>query len=266
MLVIRDSQLNAFSTTLRQRFESELTATLAANYPRECRQAGGVAQLAQLVQLGVRQARGKGCSTRRETSLYVSLMFILGVDFAADPQLPWVADHLGEHGIADATLRMEQLYAATLDYLADTAGEHGQRVVRAMLRMRAFDLDDAPVRTGEAWISDVARILRRFYPEKYDYQGDALMRRVIWSARRRARPYGLTGPRGIFVFVELMFMLGSGFDHDPLHPWAAAVLNDRAIGSEAERTERLYAQAMAHLALSLAGQEQEQNQEPETAA
>ena len=266
MLVIRNTQLKAFGPLLRQRFEHELAARLVASYPRECRQAGGADQVLLLARQGVQAAAARGYTSKRQAGIYVALSFILGVDFASDPQLPWVADYLDEQAIADPTMRLQQLYAATLDYLAATAGSDGRRVVRAMLRMRAFDLGDAPRRSGEAWISDVAAIFQHFYPEKYRHQGDALMRRVIWSGRRRARPYGLAAPAGVFVFVELMFMLGCGFDHDPLHPWAAAVLNDAGIGSEAERTERLYAAAMAHLAQSLSGQEPLQPPQQERAA
>ncbi|MYN10902.1 hypothetical protein [Pseudoduganella aquatica] len=263
MLVIRNTQLEAFGPLLRQRFEHELAARLVASYPRECRQAGGADQILLLVRQGVQAAAAQGYTSKRQAGIYVALTFILGVDFASDPQLPWVADYLDEQAIADPTVRLEQLFSATLDYLAATAGSDGQRVVRAMLRMRAFDLAAAPRRTGEAWISDVAAIFQQFYPEKYRHQGDALMRRVIWSGRRRAKQYGLAAPAGVFVFLELMFMLGSGFDHDPLHPWAAAILNDERIAGEAERTERLYAAAMAHLAQSLSGQDHEQDHEPQ---
>jgi hypothetical protein len=48
-----------------------------------------------------------------------------------------------------------------------------------------------------------------------------------------------------------MFMLGSGFDRDPLHPWATEVLNDTSISDENERATRLYGEALNHLEQSL---------------
>lgn len=251
MLVIRDTQVDTFRGMLRQRFEDELTSVVMATYPGACRQAGGREQVGMLVRRGVAEAASKAYSSRRQASVYVSLMLMLGTDFADDPQLPWVADYLGAQSIADPTMRLEQLFAAALDYLGATAGEDGEWIAGALTRMRAFELSAAPGRTGEGWISDVAAILKQFYPEKYHHQGDTAMRRMIWIGARRARQAGLAERHGVFVFVSLMFMLGSGFDRDPLFPWAARVLNDAAHGSETARAARLYAEGLAHIEQSL---------------
>jgi hypothetical protein len=46
-------------------------------------------------------------------------------------------------------------------------------------------------------------------------------------------------------------MLGSGFDTDLLHPWAAQALTDATCATDRERVERLWAAAMQHIDESL---------------
>jgi hypothetical protein len=207
-------------------------------------------------------AGARGLYSKREVSLYVTLMMILGIGFADDPQLPWVADLLDETVIAHPTVRIENLFAETLAYLDATAGPNCGLVVRAMLRIRDFDLAAVPATTGELWIADVLRILNGFYPQKFAFQGAAATRAMAELGIRRAAAYGLTEPVGVFVFLECMFMLGSGFDHDPLQPWASNALIDLDIADGRLRAERLYAGAMAHLAQSLSSEHDDGDQVP----
>ncbi|MCY2987100.1 MAG: hypothetical protein NTY19_04430 [Planctomycetota bacterium] len=251
MLVIRHAQMTVFGREAQARFEEGLVELFLRHYPRECRQAGGQAQIRQLVRQGVHAAAVRGYSTKRQVSVYVSLTFILGADFVHDPQLPWVADCLSEDAIADPTLRLDNLFKETLDYLGATAGEHAEWIVRAMLRIRAFDLATVPDSQGDQWIADVCEILKGFYPQKFEHQGAEATRVMIADGIVRAAEYGLQHPRGVFVFVTLMFMLGSGFDRDPLHPWASAVLQDASLADETDRALRMHAQALTHIEQSL---------------
>ena len=45
------------------------------------------------------------------------------------------------------------------------------------------------------------------------------------------------------IYIQLILMLGAGFDQDPQIPWAAAILNDKAIGSERARIDSLHDKA-----------------------
>lgn len=255
MLVIRDAQMKAFGQASRNRFEAELTRFFLERYPRECRQAGGTAQIGLLVAQGVTAAQAHGCSTQRQVRLYVTLMVILGSGFADDPQLPWVRAGLDKDAIPDPTQRMDALFESALAYLGEVAGRKGEIMVRALLRIRSFDLAAVPDSQGDAWIRDVAGILNRFHPEKYAHQGEFATLALIREGIARAGGYGLKNGAedrtGVFVYTALMFMLGSGFDMDPLHPWAGAVLKDASLSRGASRGKALYTRAMDHLEQSL---------------
>jgi hypothetical protein len=254
MFVINNQQMKIFGGEVQTRFANDLQQLLLTNYPRECRQAGGKQQIGILVNQGINAALALGYTSKQQVSIYIMLMFILGIDFSRDPQLPWVADLLAVGGIADPTMRLNNVFQETLDYLATTAGEQCERIVRAMLRIRAFDLNNVPSSSEGEWISDVCAQFNSFYPEKFNYQGEEATRLMIEEGIYEASQYGLNDRTGLFVFLELKFMLGSGFYHDPLHPWATAILQEMSITPANERGQRLYAQALVHLEQSLSSQ------------
>jgi hypothetical protein len=251
MLVIRDTQMRVFGRLRQDAFEQELTAFFLQHYPREARQAGGAEQIGVFVRRGVAGASEFGFTTRREVRIFVTLMLMLGADFPRDVQIPWAAEGLQEASFPDATLRCEQLFRTALAYLGATAGKRGELIVRAILRVRALDLGTVPTTRDAGWAPAVGGIWRRLYPEKFDYQGEAVCLDVIDRAAARAPEYGLFDPVGVFVHATLMFYLGIGYDSDPLHPWAAAVLTDQTIPKGPEVGQRLHAAAMAHLEQSL---------------
>jgi hypothetical protein len=249
-LVIRNVQMKALGAGARSRFEAELATVFLRNYPRECRQAGGDAAILAWVRLGLARANAAGYRSRFECGRWLSLMFILGADFARDPQLPWVREVLADPALTDATDRVALLFEQALDYLGDTAGEDAEFVVRALLRMREVDFQALPELDGEEWVADCCERLHSLYPQKFDLQSLELTSQCVHLHIARARELGLSGPAGEFLFVLLAFMLGSGFDRDPLHLWAGDVLHGREV-AKADRAARLEAAARDHLALSL---------------
>jgi hypothetical protein len=250
MLVIRKVQLDVLSREGRARFESELVTYFTGLYPRETRQAGGVEQMRKLVERGIARAFQLGFESRKQVTLFVSLLLMLGTDFDSDPQTPW-ARKISDGTIRNPTLRIDAVFHEAVDHLKATAGQDCEFVVRALLRIRSYDFGTAPQSTGEQFVNDVLELLREFCPQKYAHQGEAVNRELIALGREAAARYGITAPRGVLLVVVLMFMMGSGFHHDPLYPWAGKTLNDRRIPDEDGRIDLLYRQAIEHVGESL---------------
>ena len=248
MLVIRQAQLEVLGEIQRHVFETRLVRHFLGLYPRECTEAGGEPQIGRLVARGVRRATAHGFTGRSEVGMFVALMFILGDAFDADPQMPWAARQLDDRSIP-LELRPAIVFDSAIDYLGETAGEKCEYIVRAMLRLRSYDLASAPDSSGELWVDDLCGVLQGYYPEKFDYQGGAANRALVSLGRQNAERWGFRSNSGAALYVILMFMLGSGFDGDLLFPWAKAAL--RAEGGEKERMEGLFHAAMAHLENSL---------------
>jgi hypothetical protein len=252
MLVIRESQMKSLGLYAQEQFAAQMCDIFVQAYPRECRQAGGPSAMLRWARTGLNAAAAAGYLTEYENGRWLALMLILGVDFAIDPQLPWVRDCLDPRAIPDSTQRIDLLFERTLDYLGDTAGKDAGYEVRAMLRMRAIDFQSLPALPDAAAVADACDRLRVLYPRKFAFQGPEVTASAVAQQLPRARELGLAGPAGEFLFVVLSFMLGSGFDHDPLQPWASAILHPTpGDGANGDRAARLEAAAREHLAQSL---------------
>jgi hypothetical protein len=250
MLVINSRQMAAMGNARREDFERSVVRHLLSTYPRESRQAGGEEQMRLFVRKAVKKALSHGYETERQIALYVSLALILGSGFDTDPQLPWAGAAVDDRALLDLTERVEALYDLTLDYLGAVAGEKGERVVRALLRIRRYDLSSAPDEFGAALVDALCKVLQGFWPEKLDHQGLEATRVMAEDGIGRAQNFGLGSPEGLVLFVTLQFMLGHAFYEDPLHPWAERILNHGALSGDV-KTKLLYDAAMTHLGQSL---------------
>jgi hypothetical protein len=242
MLVILGRQLEDMQTAAQRRFEDDLHSHLRDHFPRHHRLLGA-AQVRRFIAYGLARAAHHGFTSERNVCLYISLMVMLGSNFDADVRLPWVTPLLAadEH----ETLRVDRLANAALDYLDRVAGVEDQAIDAALRTIR----QRLPVLLAEhhteegPWPRRAEVQLRRIFPRKYAAIGAAQLAAVIDAAWTAARAHGITGARGLTIYLVCVSMLGSGFDRDPLLPWAAESLRAAADGEA--RAELLYTAAMA---------------------
>lgn len=253
MLIIRDEQMQSFAPMVERRFESEMRDLFVRYYPREARQAGGPEAMLHWVRAGIDSCREAGFASQYQIGRWLALMMMLGAGFAGDPQLPWVGRWLDSREEPDPTARIDNLFSNGIRYLRATAGENAEYVVRAMIRIRGIDFAHLPALPEAAAVLDNCARLRDSYPQKFAYQGQDLTAACTARQRQRAREVGMESPGGQFLFVVLAFMLGEGFDADPLHPWAREILHGTPERGGRDTAARLEKAARDHLALSLAG-------------
>jgi len=97
-------------------------------------------------------------------------------------------------------------------------------------------LDEAAMRRFE---QRAIQHLKETFPKHARFRGEEGLRNTVRSGLERARQRGLASERGLLLYLELMVMLGSGFDADPQLPWASIILSDQSMGDEATRVDRL---------------------------
>jgi hypothetical protein len=211
----------------------------------------GTRRSGKLVGMGIQRALRHGYSSQREASLYVNLMIILGCDFDRDPQIPWAAQQLDDERIRGRFRRIQRVHESAIRYLEQTVGDNNQHIVRSMIRLRDYRLDEAPSSSGSRLGADLATLLARFWGEKSSYQGEEAMRQLIAHSMSSAGNFGITGSRGLTVYTTLTFTLGSGFASDPMYPWAGRVLSDDRLPDEAPRVQELHREAISYLKESL---------------
>ncbi|MDH5257220.1 MAG: hypothetical protein OEX07_04410 [Gammaproteobacteria bacterium] len=252
MLVVRDAQIDVFSRLPRVRFEDQLITHFTKFYPVEAAELG-VDQLKVFTQLAIERAKKYGITSQRDVSYFASIMFSLGSYFDEDPQFIWTGDLLN-----NKTSRAESidlLFEKTIEYLEDSTGPDSIYLVKAMIRIRGYDMESLCELEGRN-IEEVAReCLINIYPEKCQLMGDELLNRLIKHGVDKAEERQLYRIKSRIAYITLMFMLGAGFDKDPLYPWANEVIDDQSIVEEDNKTNKLFEVAVQHINHSLKREE-----------
>jgi hypothetical protein len=249
--VIRQAQMQAFAQENRRAYSLELVQFFLKHYPRECRQAGGESQILAFVEQGLEEAESFGMTTRRELRLFAVLRMMLGSSWTEDPQIPWAGIAMQDPDMSNATARIEGVFSQAVDYLHQIAGSKSEIMVRALIRIRDFDTATLPPMVTETWPDFLSALWIRLYPEKWQVQGKDIGMEMIRLGQIKAKAYGLQDGLGVYIYSTLLFLLGSGFDRDLLHPWAKMALTDPNLRTGQERGIRLYRMAMSHLNQSL---------------
>ena len=107
MLIIRGQHKAAFDQAVGRNLEcSLLTHAKRAFGPRVAEMGEPAARA--LVRKAIAQAKRDGIVQAYEVSRYLDVMFLLGEDFDADTELPWVREILDRDGMTE-TDKMDRL-------------------------------------------------------------------------------------------------------------------------------------------------------------
>jgi hypothetical protein len=232
MYLIRRPQIERLRGSFIEGFHRELASYLMERYPVEA-QVLGEPGMRSVASRTVQEARACGLDLSGEVARYAVLAVCFGSAFGRDPQLPWAAEALagGESEVQGAR-RIDSLFAAASRWLRDTAGPQGGHYRAALLqnyRRKPGDLEAqacaAGPQGGRAWLLEV-------YPHKARQMHPELLDGVIGRGAAAADRHGLRSLAAARVYAALAFMMGSGFDDDPLYPWAPDLLA-RAAAREA---------------------------------
>lgn len=214
MIVIREALSRELRQARRRAFADELFGHMKAHFPVEHRVFGDEA-LRGVVALGMRRAEEHGLRAAGHVCRYVTVMGFLGSHFDRDPQLPWAAELLADRR-EDARGCARLLAARALTYIGRIAGADGRHHRRALVRARRLRFAEL----GE----ETSGVLSRVHPQKYATLGAAARDELIALAGRKAVRGGLDTREGRTLMALNMLLSGAHFDEDPLHGWAADVL------------------------------------------
>src|SRR5262245_21488043 len=237
---MRKEQMEAFERADAPHFEPRVTRHLKEAFPRHCEFLGEDG-LHTVVHYGVKQASAYRLTNQSSVGLFIDLMLLLGRGFDTDLQLPWAAKILNDESIANQEKRADSLYEQATEYLDRVSGPNNEFIDEAQRRIlhTSIDTSSRDARFEDETLSQ----LRHIWPQKYAYLGEIGARRLIQRGIETAKDYGITDESGFLVCIGLMYMLGSGFDTDPLFAWAGAILNDKEEDQTA-KIGRLYFEAI----------------------
>jgi len=156
---------------------------------------------------------------------FTNLTISLGGWFESDPQLPWAEPILRSRSRKDPETKLRDLTQATYQYLDAVSGMNGLYFRNALGRVRALKYDMLPSVSREP-AKALETLFASIYPEKARaVRGTHEV--AVEIMRRRAARFKFTEGRTFTLFALLSFLLGAGFDRDPLFPWAARALAAR---------------------------------------
>lgn len=70
--------------------------------------------------------------------------------------------------------------------------------------------------------------VEKFFPERFRERGANAIRQTIRLGISRAASYGIRSKRDVCRFIDVMVVLGPGFDTDERFSWAQNILTGRA--------------------------------------
>ncbi len=98
----------------------------------------------------------------------------------------------------------------------------------------------------QAFIKRTDLHLRHWFPHHCQPLDRDQMRAVIHRGWGQAKSYHFTSEACVRSYLELMCLLGSDFDTDPLLPWAASILNEKCGDCQFSRGDKLHEKAWAY--------------------
>jgi hypothetical protein len=253
MLKIRRKQMAVFEAAALKSFEDRMVAHLVNFSPKHA-QVLDEEQLRTVVRYGIERAESYGLTSERSIRIYTDMMLMLGGNFAVDPQYPWAAEILSRTE-EDQTTRIDGLFEKAWDYADHIRADfqrleqepHKTRLMDELGNLRKGTTEPLAASGMSRFYEAVIARLNELFPEKCKYLGELSLRRLINRGIELANSYGLSSQRDLSIFVVLMFVLGTGFDRDPLTPWASGILrDDKSIKAE-QKADRLYTEALSVL-------------------
>jgi hypothetical protein len=252
MLVIRKEQIEVLKQVPLAVFKQKMVALLREDFPRDCEILGDE-QIRKVLELGIGRAKGYGFDTRGDVCDYIVLMFKLGSFFDEDPLLPWAAELLkGREEFVPSDVIWD-LYARAGDYCQSVAGDDGRYYRAALKKFHETPFESFAKAAAGDLTRELGTLIKGLYPQRHQASPEDILEKMGVLGRASAGGYGLETPEGTLLYCVLMFMFGSHFDRDPLHPWAGVVLKHSTIEESGTKARRLHEAAVIRVGQALGG-------------
>lgn len=128
-----------------------------------------------------------------------------------------------------------------------TRGAHPHIVEVLVLRMKAANLRAFEVAARDAFVAEMMAHTRQYSPRHAAWMEESDLRDAVIVGTARAAEHGFIQRGTVRFFLEMMILLGWGFDTDPLFPWAHETLSRDGYRTPMDRAEALHVGVTAFL-------------------
>ena len=254
MIAIRPEQFETLERKAHRDFEDELVAHLRGYSPRHA-SGVGEAGLRELIQSGLKRARGHGFRLRGSLRFFVECQVMFGHEFDADPLIPWAAREWGRKGWRAELERADAIHEIAMEYRRAVAGEKDEIEAAAIRRLVGRPVKE--LLEGDPGEMATRQMLADVHPEKFERAPAEAVLGLLDRGNRAAALHGLPAAPGGRAMAALMFAFGRGAATDPQFPWIAANLHETREQAPGARAEKLAVRAVAYLSDALKELERE---------
>lgn len=242
---IRPEQITVFENASEPYFRDRMFQHVREAFPKHSGFLGDEG-IREVVRYGIEQGRTYGFSHQSPVSLFTDLTLLLGRDFHVDPQLPWAGEILRDAELTGQLTKAERLHAAAIRYLDIVSGPDNE-FIDAAQRQLIFEPLYMVTQSLDHLVQELSARLERIWPEKYRQLSESSRLALIEGSVAKARTYGIDSAPGALICLGMMYMLGSGFDEDPLFSWARRALIDPTELDQGAKIDRLHSAALSYL-------------------
>jgi hypothetical protein len=251
MLKIRKEQMAVFEQEAAQKFEDHMVQHLREFAPSHFKILEE-AEIRKIIQYGINRAQSNNLRSERSIKVYIETMFMLGSGFASDPQYPWAAEILNDESVPIEAERIDKLHAKVWDYVEHVMPDYralankseSSRIIETLRKLKEESNQPIAQSAVSEFYSRSVERLKQLFPKKSEYIGELGLRRLIQRGMELASSHGIISERGIVMCIALMFIVGSGFDNDPLLPWASDALSNESNTDPNKKIDQLYSSAI----------------------
>lgn len=248
-MIIRHEQMAVFQEQATKNFEDRAIEYLQESFPAHCENLGAE-QLGGIFRFGKKRAEAYQCFGERSIVIYLYLMFLQGSAFDTDPLFRWAARILKD-GKSHEINRTESLWEQAHRYAFLVYGPGNENLQRARRKMEEYQFFAGAGQLENNFNGQLSQLLKNLFPEKYNAHGMTALSRLMSAGAEKAAGNGLGSKVGTRLIIVLMFMLGSGFDSDPVRPRLGNILRDETINDAKEKIALLQQEATSSLGLNL---------------
>ena len=130
-----------------------------------------------------------------------------------------------------------------------------------MLRIRTEQLDALRAPALDDFVDEMMLHVHEYFPKESMALGLEAVRERIEDGIKRAEGHGVTTPKGVCKFINMMMAFGPDFDtHPDTAPWVKPILDDPAVPDGTARMDILSEKALEVLERAEQGSSDEQQE------
>lgn len=129
-----------------------------------------------------------------------------------------------------------------------------------MLTIRKEQKDTLAAAMRPGFIEQLTAHMREHFPGRCEILGETQLQETVALGVERAAHHGFLAEREVFLYLSLMFLLGSYLDIDVQLPWVSTLLATDRYPDAYTRVVALYEEAMDYLDQTAGENEEEQHQ------